>query len=122
MAAYLPHKKGFPAYTSRYVSEDLGFALSVNYLFKYLIVTPNNLTACSVVISYWHNHVPTAVWIVLFIIFIGAVNLLGVKSVWLAHPSKLRSHPPRVFGELEFWFSSIKVITLIGLILMGIVM
>lgn len=27
----------------------------------------------------------------------------------------------RVFGELEFWFSSIKVITLIGLILMGIV-
>ena len=27
----------------------------------------------------------------------------------------------RVFGELEFWFSSIKVITLIGLILMGII-
>jgi L-asparagine transporter-like permease len=24
-----------------------------------------------------------------------------------------------VFGELEFWFSSIKVIALIGLILMG---
>lgn len=33
------------------------------------------------------------------------VNLLGV----------------RVFGELEFWFSSIKIITLIGLILMGII-
>lgn len=33
------------------------------------------------------------------------VNLLGV----------------RVFGELEFWFSSIKVITLVGLILMGII-
>lgn len=27
----------------------------------------------------------------------------------------------RVFGELEFWFSSIKVVTLIGLILMGII-
>ena len=27
----------------------------------------------------------------------------------------------RVFGELEFWFSSIKVITLIGLLLMGII-
>lgn len=34
-----------------------------------------------------------------------AINLLGV----------------RVFGELEFWFSSIKVITLIGLLLMGII-
>lgn len=27
----------------------------------------------------------------------------------------------RVFGELEFWFSSIKVISLIGLLLMGII-
>lgn len=27
----------------------------------------------------------------------------------------------RVFGELEFWFSSLKVITLIGLLLMGII-
>ena len=33
------------------------------------------------------------------------INLLGV----------------RVFGELEFWFSSLKVITLIGLLLMGII-
>jgi amino acid transporter len=36
---------------------------------------------------------------------VSLVNLLGV----------------RVFGELEFWFSSIKVISLIGLILMGII-
>jgi yeast amino acid transporter len=34
-----------------------------------------------------------------------SINLLGV----------------RVFGELEFWFSSIKVITLIGLLLMGFI-
>ena len=33
------------------------------------------------------------------------VNLLGV----------------RVFGELEFWFSSVKVLALIGLILMGLI-
>jgi amino acid transporter len=29
MAAYLPHKKGFAAYTSRYVDPALGFALAV---------------------------------------------------------------------------------------------
>ena len=34
-----------------------------------------------------------------------SINLLGV----------------RVFGELEFWFSSIKVVSLIGLLLMGII-
>jgi amino acid transporter len=42
---------------------------------------------------------------VIFIVFIGVINLLGVKF----------------FGELEFWFSSIKVIALIGLLLMGII-
>jgi len=42
---------------------------------------------------------------VIFIAFIFFVNLLGI----------------RVFGELEFWFSSIKIIALIGLLLMGII-
>ncbi|KAI0818560.1 amino acid permease/ SLC12A domain-containing protein [Irpex lacteus] len=64
-----------------------------------------NVNAAGVVIQYWTQHVHIAVWMVIFILFIFVVNMLGV----------------RVFGELEFWFSSIKVITLIGLILMGII-
>ncbi|KAI0082722.1 dicarbixylic amino acid permease [Panus rudis PR-1116 ss-1] len=99
MSAYLPHKKGFPGYATRFVDPAFGFALGWNYLMKYLIVTPNNVNAAGVVIQYWTRHVHIAIWMVFF------VNLLGV----------------RVFGELEFWFSSIKVITLIGLLLMGII-
>jgi yeast amino acid transporter len=54
------------------------------------------------------------------------VSLLQViygKHVWnLLHPVLLVNLlGVRVFGELEFWFSSIKVISLIGLILMGII-
>jgi amino acid transporter len=105
MAAFLPHKKGFAGYATRFVDPALGFALGYNYLLKYLIVTPNNINAAGVVIQYWTRHVHIAVWMVIFIAFIFFVNLLGV----------------RVFGELEFWFSSIKVIALIGLILMGII-
>ncbi|KAF7793034.1 hypothetical protein EIP86_004139 [Pleurotus ostreatoroseus] len=99
MSAYLPHKKGFPGYATRFVDPAFGFALGWNYLLKYLIVTPNNINAAGVVIQYWNQSVHIAVWMVF------CINLLGV----------------RVFGELEFWFSSIKVITLIGLILMGII-
>ncbi|THG95064.1 hypothetical protein EW026_g6520 [Hermanssonia centrifuga] len=105
MSAYLPHKKGFPGYSTRFVDPAFGFALGWNYLLKYLIVTPNNINAAGVVIQYWNDSIHIAVWMVIFIAFIFFVNLLGV----------------RVFGELEFWFSSIKVITLIGLILMGII-
>ncbi|KAK7693614.1 hypothetical protein QCA50_003183 [Cerrena zonata] len=105
MAAYLPHKKGFPGYATRFVDPAFGFALGWNYLLKYLIVTPNNINAAGVVIQYWTQKVHIAVWMVIFIAFIFLVNLLGV----------------RVFGELEFWFSSIKVVTLVGLLIMGIV-
>ncbi|PCH38247.1 hypothetical protein WOLCODRAFT_96784 [Wolfiporia cocos MD-104 SS10] len=99
MSAYLPHKKGFSGYATRFVDPAFGFALGWNYVLKYLIVAPNNINAAGVVIQYWTTKVNLAVWMIFFI------NLLGV----------------RVFGELEFWFSSIKVVTLIGLILMGIV-
>ncbi|THH32123.1 hypothetical protein EUX98_g2078 [Antrodiella citrinella] len=105
MAAYLPHKKGFAGYATRFVDPAFGFALGWNYLLKYLIVTPNNINAAGVVIQYWNQKINIAVWMVVFIAFIFVVNLLGV----------------RIFGELEFWFSSIKVITLIGLLLMGII-
>ncbi|KAL0946953.1 hypothetical protein HGRIS_013110 [Hohenbuehelia grisea] len=105
MAAFLPHKKGFAGYATRFVDPALGFALGWNYLMKYLIVTPNNINAAGVVIQYWTRHVHIAIWMSIFIAFIFVVNLLGV----------------RVFGELEFWFSSIKVVALIGLLLMGII-
>jgi len=36
MAAYLPHKRGFAGYATRFVDPALGFALGWNYLFKYV--------------------------------------------------------------------------------------
>ncbi|KAJ7046731.1 dicarbixylic amino acid permease [Mycena alexandri] len=107
MAAYLPHSKGFAGYATRFSDPALGFALGWNYLMKYLIVTPNNINAAGVVIQYWAGgrKLPLEAWMIVFITFIFFVNLLGV----------------RVFGEMEFWFSSIKVLSLIGLLLMGII-
>ncbi|KAG8841163.1 hypothetical protein FRB91_005283, partial [Serendipita sp. 411] len=105
MSAYLPHKRGFAGCTTRFWHPAAGFALGWNYLMKYLIVTPNNLNAAILVINYWTKSVPNPVWMIIFITFIFLINLLGV----------------RVFGELEFWFSSIKVIALIALILFGII-
>ncbi|KAI0030743.1 dicarbixylic amino acid permease [Vararia minispora EC-137] len=99
MSAYLPHKKGFSGYATRFVDPAFGFATGWNYLCKYLIVTPNNINAAGAVIQYWTTRVHIAIWMVF------GINLLGV----------------RVFGELEFWFSSLKVLTLIGLLLMGLI-
>lgn len=42
---FTAHKKGFGGYAARFVDPSMGFALGVNYLLKYLVVTPNNITA-----------------------------------------------------------------------------
>lgn len=39
MAAFLPHKKGFAGYATRFVDPALGFALGWNYLLKYVWTT-----------------------------------------------------------------------------------
>jgi yeast amino acid transporter len=62
MAAFLPHKKGFAGYATRFVDPALGFALGWNYLLKYLIVTPNNINAAGVVVQYWTQSVHIAIW------------------------------------------------------------
>ncbi|BGP18227.1 amino acid transporter [Rhodosporidiobolus nylandii] len=105
MATFLPHKKGFSGYASRFVDPAMGFALGWNYLMKYLVVTPNNIVACTLVLSFWTNAVPVGAWIAIFLVLCILLNLIGV----------------RVFGEIEFWMSFLKVVTLTGLIILGLV-
>ncbi|KAK4046398.1 amino acid transporter [Microbotryomycetes sp. JL221] len=105
MATYLPHKKGFAGYATRFVDPAMGFATGVNYLLKYLVVTPNNVVAGAIVVQYWTDVVPVGVWIAIYIVLIVMTNMLGIKF----------------FGEAEFWLSLFKVIVLTGLIILGLV-
>lgn len=108
MAAWLPMGEGFAGYATRFVDPALGFALGYTYWFKYIIVTPNQLTAAALVLQYWvpREKVNPGVFITIFLIVILCINYFGVKF----------------FGEFEFWLSSIKVLTLIGLIILSLVL
>ncbi|KAF2149576.1 amino acid permease [Myriangium duriaei CBS 260.36] len=108
MAAWNPMPSGFTGYASRYCSPSLGFALGWTYLGKYLIIVPNQLTAAALVISYWvpRDTLNPGVFIAIFLILIVAINMFGIKF----------------FGEFEFWLSSFKVITILGLILLSLIL
>ncbi|EKJ68477.1 hypothetical protein NXS19_002088 [Fusarium pseudograminearum] len=108
MAAWLPMSAGFTGYASRFCDPSLGFALGWTYWFKYIIVTPNQLTAAALVIQYWvdRDTVNPGVFIAIFLVVICVINYFGI----------------RFFGELEFWLSSFKVITIIGIILFSLVL
>ena len=56
-------------------------------------------------ITDWDSKINNAVWITITGIVVIIINFLGTRA----------------FGECEFWFASIKVITIIGLIILGLV-
>ncbi|KAF1999006.1 hypothetical protein P154DRAFT_437984 [Amniculicola lignicola CBS 123094] len=108
MAAWLPHASGFAGYATRFVDPAFGFALGWTYWFKYIITTPNQLTAFALVIQEWKTpkQVNPGVWITVVLVTIIAINYFGV----------------RFFGEFEFWLSSLKVIIIVGLILLSFIL
>lgn len=64
------------------------------------------ISAASVVIGYWTEKVPVAVWITIILLVVVGLNVFVVS--W--------------YGESEFWFASIKIIAILGLIILGIVL
>jgi amino acid transporter len=62
-------------------------------------------SAGKILLSYWETPVPGAVWIAIFLVVVLFLNIVAVE----------------VFGEAEFWFASIKFITIMGLIILGFV-
>ncbi|KAJ5263748.1 Amino acid/polyamine transporter I [Penicillium angulare] len=114
MVSQFPMAGGQFALASRFNSPELGFAMGI--VFCYIIVLPAEISAAAVLITYWTPAGQTdstcttgicnnAMWVGLMLIVVFLVNYAGT----------------RVFGEMEFWFCSIKVLTIIGLIISGII-
>lgn len=59
-----------------------GFALGYSYWFKYIIVTPNQLTAAALVIQYWvdADDINPGVWIT--IILVSSIYWWSALSPW----------------------------------------
>jgi len=104
LAAYLPVSGTFATYGARYVDESFGFAIGWNYWYNWAITVAVDLVAAQLVISYWFDSGSFSwLWSVLFLSIIFLLNYISVKG----------------FGEAEFWFSLIKVVTVIIFIVLG---
>lgn len=107
IGSYLPVHGGTMSYHGfRYVSRSLGFAMGYLYWYSLGILVPYEVTAASLVIGYWDSNIHIGVWITIMLVVIVALNFLPVKF----------------YGETEFWFASVKIITLIGLLLLSFIL
>ncbi|KAI1505064.1 amino-acid permease inda1 [Biscogniauxia marginata] len=105
MVTYLPMKGiSIPYFVDRFVEPSLSFACGWNYWYAYMILVAAEFTAGAIILQYWTHAVPVAVWITIQLLVVLFLNIIAVSF----------------FGEAEFWFASIKLITIIGLIILGI--
>lgn len=106
LAAYMPVSGSFATYGQNYVEEGFGFALGWNYWYNWAVTIAVDLVAAQLVMSWWFPDTPGWIWSALFL---GVIFLLNYISV-------------RGFGEAEYWFSLIKVTTVIVFIIVGVLM
>ncbi|KAJ7367998.1 amino acid permease [Mycena albidolilacea] len=106
MVAYLPIPGGHIKLAERFVDPAFSFTMGWNYWYNWTVVLPAELSAAAVLINYWNKTVNNAVWITLIMLVVIGINMCGAG----------------VYGEAEFIFASIKVITITGLIILGIVL
>lgn len=108
LAAYLPVSGTFATYGARYVDEAFGFALGWNYWYNWAITVAVDLVAAQLVVSYWFPVDGFSGWLCssFFLAIIFLLNYVSVKG----------------FGEAEFWFALIKVVTVIVFIFTGALM
>lgn len=99
-----PRSGAFSYYATRYWSRRAGFVSGWNYWVNYVLVSMVELSVVGTFVNYWFPAIPHWVSASVFLVAIAGVNLLGVSR----------------FGEFEFWFSAIKVIAVVAMILGGI--
>ncbi|MCO7175174.1 amino acid permease [Sporolactobacillus kofuensis] len=95
----------FTDFTTEYLGPWAGFVTGWTYWFCWIMTAMADTTAVGKYVQYWVN-VPQWLPAFLCLIILTLLNLLTVK----------------MFGEIEFWFAIIKVITIIALIIVGFIM
>jgi lysine-specific permease len=106
MAAYMPITGSFSTYATKFVDPSLGFALGWNYWYNWAITIAAELSAVTMIMKFWFPNSPSLLWSGIFLLIMFLLNYLAVRG----------------FGEAEYWFALIKVVTVIVFIVMGTLM
>ncbi|WP_089605479.1 amino acid permease [Acinetobacter piscicola] len=98
-----PVSGSFSYFAYKYWSPFAGFMSGWNYWVLNVLVCMAELSAIGLYVQYWWPEIPTWISALAFFILINVINLLHVK----------------VFGEMEFLFSIIKILAIIAMIGFG---
>src|ERR1700716_1352555 len=101
---YRPVAGSFASYAEEFVGPFAGFVTGWSYWFMWVLTAMAELTAIGIYVHFWLPDVPQWLPGLCALAILSGTNTLAV----------------RIYGELEFWFALLKVITIVALILAGL--
>ncbi|MEH7299269.1 alanine permease AlaP [Neobacillus drentensis] len=103
MAIQKPVAGSFSKYARDYLGPLAGYITGWNYWFLWVVTCMAEITAVGIYMEYWYPDVPRWIWALAALVIMATVNFLAVKA----------------YGELEFWFALIKIVTILAMIVVG---
>ncbi|MDX5627260.1 MULTISPECIES: S-methylmethionine permease [unclassified Brenneria] len=103
LSVAMPETGAFHVYAARYLGPATGYTVAWLYWLTWTVALGSSLTAAGFCMQYWFPHVPVWIWCLLFCTLIFLLNVIS----------------SRFFAEGEFWFSLIKVVTILAFIILG---
>src|SRR6266699_2177739 len=104
MAVVHPVAGSFGIYAQTYLSPWAGFTVRATYGLVQIIAIGAEVTAVAIYFAFWFPSIPQWIWVVGVSIGLVALNALQVAR----------------FGEFEYWFAFIKVLTILVFIVVGL--
>ncbi len=105
LLTYRPVAGSFATYAEEFCGPLAGFVTHWSYWFMWVVIAMAELTAIGIYVRYWFPDLPQWLPALIALLVLYGTNLLAV----------------RVFGELEFWFALVKVVTIVAFIAAGLV-
>lgn len=98
-----PSTGSFATFGYKYIHPLAGYLTVWSNWFQWVIVGMSEIIAVGAYMQYWFPDLPAWIPGLIAMVILGAANLMSVKS----------------FGELEFWFAMIKIVTIVLMIVAG---
>ena len=99
-----PVTGGFHVYASKYLHPSIGYVVAWFYWLCWTVALGSEFTAVGLLMQKWFPDIPVAIFSAVSIIFILIFNIIST----------------RFYAEVEFYFSLVKVLTIIGFIVLSI--
>ncbi|MFL4499781.1 MULTISPECIES: amino acid permease [Weissella] len=101
-----PDKPTFVGFVEKYLGKKAGFVIGWTYWIGWITIAMAELTAVGTYMKFWFPSIPVWIWEIIFLVALYGINVIAVSA----------------FGETEFWFSMIKIVAIVAMIVAGIIM